>query len=68
MVVYTPTSDPVWAEAVIRTVVLEGYDPAARWAREAAPENVLPGPADSELRFDAAFIDGNRGPADGESH
>ena len=40
-------------------VVFEGYDPAAGWSAEAAPENVLPGLAASGQRFDAAFIDGN---------
>jgi hypothetical protein len=40
-------------------VVFEGYDPAAAWAAEAAPENVLPGLAAIGQRFDAAFIDGN---------
>jgi hypothetical protein len=41
------------------SVVFEGYDPAAAWTREAAPENVLPGLVRSGQRFDAAFIDGN---------
>jgi Methyltransferase domain len=40
-------------------VVFDGYDPAAAWAAEAAPENVLPGLVASGQRFDAAFIDGN---------
>jgi Methyltransferase domain len=40
-------------------VVFDGYDPAAAWAAEAAPENVLPGLTAAGQRFDAAFIDGN---------
>ena len=40
-------------------VVFEGYDPAAAWTAEAAPQNVLPGLVATGQRFDAAFIDGN---------
>ncbi|MGH2929069.1 MAG: class I SAM-dependent methyltransferase, partial [Solirubrobacteraceae bacterium] len=40
-------------------VVFDGYDPAARWVAEAAPENVLPGLAVAGPRFDAVFVDGN---------
>jgi hypothetical protein len=45
------------------SVVFEGYDPAAQWGREAAPENVLPGLVASGQSFDAAFMDGNHDPA-----
>ncbi len=40
-------------------VVFNGYDPAAAWKAEAAPENVLPGLVAGGQRFDAALIDGN---------
>jgi hypothetical protein len=45
------------------SVVFDGYDPAAAWSGESAPENVLPMLAASGRRFDAAFIDGNHDPA-----
>jgi methyltransferase family protein len=45
------------------SVVFDGYDPAAAWAAESAPEFVLASLARSGQRFDAAFIDGNHDPA-----
>jgi hypothetical protein len=45
------------------SVVFDGYDPAAAWATESAPEFVLATLARSGQRFDAAFIDGNHDPA-----
>jgi hypothetical protein len=45
------------------SVVFNGYDPAAAWATESAPEFVLGTLARSGQRFDAAFIDGNHDPA-----
>jgi len=40
-------------------VVFGDYDPAAAWAAETAPENVLPGLVATGHRFDAVFVDGN---------
>lgn len=40
-------------------VVFGDYDPAAAWAAETAPENVLPGLVAAGNRFDVAFLDGN---------
>lgn len=40
-------------------VVFGDYDPAAAWAAETAPENVLPGLVTAGHRFDAVFVDGN---------
>ncbi len=45
------------------SVVFDGYDPAAAWASESAPEFVLATLAATGQRFDAAFIDGNHDPA-----
>jgi predicted O-methyltransferase YrrM len=45
------------------SVVFDGYDPAAAWAGESAPEFVLATLGRCGQRFDAAFIDGNHDPA-----
>lgn len=44
-------------------VVFDGYDPAAAWSGEAAPENVLATLAMTGSTFDVALIDGNHDPA-----